>query len=100
MKFSFTQKYEVDVLKDIVKLIHKNGSSLTLNESRYISNFKVDFYKIKISTDSLLLSIILILKNIRYKKKTYCFHSLETYLLEQKYSKRKSKDICENFKTF
>lgn len=61
MKFYITQKYELEVLKNIVKLIHQNSNQsndTSFDSVRYISNFKLDFYRLEISTHAYVLRTI------------------------------------------
>lgn len=70
IKFNITQKYELDILKDIAKLIHNStkistqnklfssAKNLVFNENQYISNLKPDFYRLEISTHMYILHMI------------------------------------------
>lgn len=69
MKFYITQKYELQILLDILRLIHENSlrvlvnqniqnTNLVFTENKYISNFKLDFYRLEINTDIYILTII------------------------------------------
>ena len=61
MKFYITQKYELEILKNIVKLIHQHSNQsndTSFDSVRYISNFKLDFYRLEVSTHAYLLRTI------------------------------------------
>ena len=61
MKFYITQKYELEILKNIVKLIHQDSNQnndASFDSVRSISNFKLDFYRLEISTHAYLLRTI------------------------------------------
>lgn len=61
MKFYITQKYELELLKDVVTCIYEKSiqkENNVFNAARYISETKTDLYRLEISTYSFIVSII------------------------------------------
>ncbi len=82
LKFYITQKSELKILITIIRLIHENSSGVFLNENtpcnsaiftenKYISNFKPDFYRLEISTDNYISTIIAYFEKYQLQGKKY-----------------------------
>lgn len=75
LKFYITQKYELQILTDISKLIHENSEetnfTVFFNEARHISNFKPDFYRLEITSNQSISNIIRYFEKYQLQGKTH-----------------------------
>jgi LAGLIDADG endonuclease len=108
MKFYITQKYELEVLKNIVKLIHQNSNQsndasndASFNSVRYISNFKLDFYKLEISKHAYLLRTIAYFEKYQLKgKKHIVFNRWKRIYLNKDIVKKQASSSEKAFTRF